>query len=192
MYQNEQPPLMTYRNTMNLGTIVVRALAVTVEVFLHVRIGARYIGLQALVAIPGIVIFSMFWHGHDVRPLWNFLVVFMLMAFAHRLDAFRRQNLGSVEHSRYSGYPWLLAKSKAHLEGPMKQVLEPVLTAVGGVWVTEWNQPLGMYLVVAAIGLFLSNSMNKAWETVQSMDLQDAICDQRQNANRFGQSRVRR
>lgn len=192
MYQNEQPPLMTYRNTMNLGTIVVRALAVTVEVFLHVRIGARYIGLQALVAVPGIVIFGMFWHGHDIRPLWNFVLVFMLLAFAHRLDAFRRQNLGSVEHSRYSGYPCLLAKSKARLEGPMKQVIEPVLTAVGGVLVTEWNQPLGMYLVVAAIALFLSNSMNKAWETVQAMDLQDALCEQRQNASHFGQSRRRR
>lgn len=192
MHQNEQPPLVTFRNTMNLGTIVVRALAITVEVFLHVRIGARYIGLQALVAVPGIAIFGMFWQGHDLGPLMNFLVVFMVMAFAHRLDAFRRQNLGSVEFSRYSGYPCLLAKSKAHLEGPMKQVVEPVLTAVGGVLVAEWNQPLGMYLVVAAIGLFLSNSMNKAWETAQAMDLQDAICEQRQNASRFGQSRGRR
>ena len=193
MYQDQQPTFVNFRNTMNLGSIMVRAFAVTIEVFLHARFGARYIGMQALAAIPGVFFFGMFWQGHDLNPLMYFLVAYMLMAVAQRVEAVRRFNLGHVEHSRYTGWPALLPKSCARLEEGMKHVIEPMLTGICGVVLgQQWNQPLGMYLIVAAICLFLSNSMDKAVETSQTLDLQDAIAEQRLKSRRFDQLRGRR
>jgi hypothetical protein len=196
MFQNQQQQqqggMFDFRTTMNMGVMVVRALAVTMEVFLHQGFGARYFGLQAVVAVPVIFIFGIFWQGHDLEPLMLFLALYVFACVYARIATGIRQYRGDCVHSRYSGYPSFLGRKAAHAEGNMKLLIEPCFVALCGFAMTEFNRPLGTYRVLAAIGLYLSNSMDKAWRAAQSMDLQDAVFEQRQKASRFDQLRGRR
>ena len=166
----------------NLFMFLIRMGAVTVEVFLHRRFGARHLGAQAAAAVPYILVFGSFWPENDPRPMWMFLGAYLFMLLCARIDVLRRQWRGDNEHSRYNGWPKCLRVSAGKNELLIKQFYEPLLIAVVAVLVFDWNPPLGAYLIFAAACLYFSVWINRMWETHRAMDLRDAIFDQQQSA----------
>src|SRR5258705_6583095 len=95
--------------------LVMRALACSVEVFLHKSstFGERYLGAQAAVALVIMFIFPAFVPGQDPAPLWYFACAFLLACAAIRTGVVRRQKRGDLgPHSFYTGTPLPFGKLK--------------------------------------------------------------------------------
>lgn len=165
---------------------VAQALAVSVEVFLHKRFGERFLGLQAAAACAVIFFFPIFWEGHDVTPLIAFLVAYLCMcafARAHMAVGARRQ--GQREHSYYTGWPHCMRFAGRMGEETVKCIIEPMLVFLTGVFVMPWSEPLGGYLMLASLGLFISTNVTRGQDRTRLLDMNDALIEQRKVAERF-------
>src|SRR5258708_18524770 len=111
MFQRSEKPRL--RDSV---AVFVRGVAVSVEVFLHKRFGARYLGQYAAVGFLGIVLFGVFARANQRGPLIWFGLAFLYAWLCAQVDAWRRFCRGDNEHSRYSGLPWMLRREMAHQE----------------------------------------------------------------------------
>ncbi len=159
---------------------IARSLAVSVELFLHRGFGDRYLGLPAAAGVPLILVFPIFWHGHDVGPLFGFLFAYMAMFLIERgrqLARFVRG--GSCEHTYYSGRPWALSVWRRLDETKVKCLWEPLLVLLLGALIMDFSQPLGGYLMLASAGLMVSANATRAQTHARVLDMHDAWIDQR-------------
>ena len=60
--------------------VLCQALEASIVVFLRRGFGARYFGVQAAAVIPVVLIYSLFWRGHDPVPLLVFLGLYLVGA----------------------------------------------------------------------------------------------------------------
>jgi len=166
-------------------TTAIGAGAVSGEVFLHRRFGSRYLNIQAASVLLIVPIYSCLWEGHDTRPLYWYLAAYLLMVFVARLSISYRQWKRDNEHTFYNGLPVLLRRSAYRYEQIFKQFVEPSLVIAVAFLMTDWNPPLGMYLVMVAFCLFIHSARMNGYAHLQLMDLHDAVIEQQQRAERF-------
>lgn len=174
------------KNAIGWIAFISGTLAVSVEVFLHRRLGARYLGLQAAAVILLVPLYSLFWEGHDVAPLAQFLAVYLVMCFFHRIgNAARSRRGGAQEHTRYTGYPRLMRLLPRTSERTVKLVIEPIIVFLVGTFTLPASEPLGSYLMLASAGLIVSTHLSAGYERTRALDMHDASIDQRQLAEDF-------
>ena len=170
------------RSTVSWLLFICRALAVSVEVFLHRSrsFGARYVGTQAAVAAVIIFCFPAFFERHDPRPMMWFLAAFLWMCLMARAGTVARQRGGEPEeHSYYTGRPRLMRVFRRIPEVNLKSVTEPFLVFVAGLVAHEMNEPLGTYLMFAAVALLVSVKLSVRYERVRALDMNDSLLEQR-------------
>jgi hypothetical protein len=154
----------------------------TVEVFWHKRFGQRYLGFHSLLALPVMVVFGGYWdsEGYDARPLAQFGIVYVLFLTLAIWGVAWRSWRGDIEHSRYSGLPRLFRPTTIKKELRIKEVYEPLVTIVIGLWITDLSSPpLGMWLVLAGVCLAGVNSLSRQFHHQQETAMQDAMIEQR-------------
>ncbi|MBI5433752.1 MAG: hypothetical protein HZA52_13050 [Planctomycetes bacterium] len=180
---SQQPaPPSDGRGALNWILLVARSLACTLEVFLHnpSTFGARYLQLQSLVGVGLIFFFPVFFEREDPRPMFVYAGVFFFACCVIRAKASLRRARGAPEeHSYYNGTPSLMRLFRSSSEMHVKGAVEPVLVALLGFALTEWNHPLGCYLVIAAVGLMLSVRASQRVDRARALDMNDAFHDQR-------------
>jgi hypothetical protein len=167
---------------------VCRALAVSIEVFLHRAgsFGERYVGTQSSIALVLIGFFPVFWPTEDPRPILWFDAAFFLRCMMIRTCTIVRRIRGRTQpHSYYSGWPWMLGARSRVPESRVKGFLEPLIVAVAGLLLQPWNQPLGTYLVIAAVALCISVQASVSQDRSRALDLNDAMADQRRIAEQW-------
>jgi hypothetical protein len=187
---NRDPSQPTVRPTDVFGWLmfICRALAITVEVFLHEAstFGERYFGLPAAAAALALLCFPVFWEGHDVSLLFVFLICYAAICMTIRLKTFaRRRRGGDQPHTLYSGRPRLLRLVRGMSEVKVKSMLEPMLVLLTGTLVLAINEPLGTYLLLAGFALLVSVNSTLAAERQRALDMHDAFIDQRGVVDRF-------
>lgn len=178
-----------FRNAVGAVVFVARAMALSVEVFLHrtSTFGERYVGLQAGAAL--LIIF--FWPvlcepGHNLDPLFGFLglVFFLLLCIRARI-ALRRKRGGPQPHSYYSGTPWLMRFTGRMSELKVKCEVEPFFVMAVGLLTVALNPVLGGYLTIASFGLLLTTNLARDYERKRALDMHDAHMAQRNVVERF-------
>lgn len=174
-----------FRSFAGWTAFVARSWAVTVEVFLHRRFGERYIGLQAVAAIPLVLLYTLFWNGHDLRPMFVFLAAYLALCLAARIGVALRRRRGPQLHSYYTGQPRLMRVLPRLSEFAIKRAVEPALLLVAGALTRAANKPLGTYLMLAAAALVITATLAAECERRQGLDLYDSYVDQRQASERF-------
>jgi hypothetical protein len=187
-----QPQMQDDRRQLQQGMgclmLVLRALAATVEVFLHrsSTFGDRYLGVQSGLAVPLIYFYPVFWEGHDVRPLYAFLLAYLFMCGVVRMASVARRRRGELgEHSYYAGTPRLMRIVGRMREATVKGVVEPALVLSVGAAVGKFNAPFGGYLMIAAGALFFSAQAMQTAERRRVLDLHDAYMEQRRIAEQW-------
>jgi hypothetical protein len=184
--QQQRGMLEDLKATSNWIAWICQVMSVTVECFLHDQFGERYMGAQAALAIPLILIFSLFFPASDVLPLFRFLEAYLLVSFLIRIETSIRRRRGTLPaHTRYNGRPFLARLLPRVNEVTIKRFLEPLLVFVVGCCTMPHSQSLGTYLIVAAIALAGSVNMWTAQQRVQAMDMNDAVISQTEIAERF-------
>lgn len=180
-----------FRNMVGGGVSILRALATSVEVFLHRpgTLGERYFeGLHIGVAMLIIAIWPAFCRPiHDFEWVYMFLGWFVAFCIAHKARINIRVKQGGPQpHSRYTGRPWVMSIFRRMSEATAKCVVEPVLTALIGAVIAQLiSPPVGGYLMVAALGLFISNNLPNRLERRRALDMHDAFMDQQNVVDRF-------
>lgn len=164
---------------------VCRSLAVSLEVFLHGRLGSRYLGLPGFGAAVLLALWTLGWPGYDLLPLLWFAGAYLAMCLLSRLGVFVRWLRKDIEHSYYTGRPHLLRIFPRWNELVLKRVLEPLLVCAIGIVVAQFNFPLGCYLTTASIGLALSVAITDERARTRALDLRDAIIEQRVTIRRL-------
>lgn len=164
-----------------------QSLAVSVEVFLHSRIGSRYLGGAGAFVLLIIPVYSTLWEEHDVMPLFQYLIAYLMLCAVVRVGSLRRRFKGTEGHSYYSGYPTLLYLPvlRRFSEPTFKAVIEPMLVFLTGTFVMPANEPLGSYLMMGAAGMFLSVALARSYQRTRMLDMRDAYIAERNVAEQF-------
>lgn len=193
--QQQQQPVSSTNgigNALSWILFAARSLAVTVEVFLHRSdsFGERYFGFQAAAGFLLILLYPLFWQEHDVSGVLLFLGAYLLMLLWARVrTALRVRRGGGQPHTRYSGRPGLLRISRRLSERFAKCCLEPLIVFLSGPPVMAWSEPLGGYLMLAGLGLFISTNAAAGYEGRRAADMHDAFIEQRSLAEEFRRMR---
>jgi hypothetical protein len=168
----------------DLGYVLLaaRALACSLEVFLHrsSTFGERYLGAQAALAALIIFVFPVFGEQQDPTPLWYFLGAYLVMCGAARAGIVARWKRGVLgPHSFYTGRPRLMGRLS---EKTVKGVVEPIVVWLTSAVIAEDWPLLASYLAVAGCGLLVSVQLTFAADRKRMLDLHDAYMEQRRNA----------
>ena len=183
--QQQQPQVdrgMGMKDAMSIGMAIARALATSVEVFLHQgkSFGERYLGPQSVVAAAIMFCFPIFWPDRDPEPLLWFLATYLFLLLCAKGKVAKRRARGKpMEHSYYTGRPRLLRLTRGRGEVRIKTTLEPALVLITGMVATGINEPLGAYLMLAGVGLGLTVTASAHQDRMRALDMHDALLDQR-------------
>ncbi len=173
--------------------LVVRAVAFSVEVFLHDpgSFGERYLRVRAVAAAIIIFFFPIFWdRHHNVVALMGFLLLFLIACGWIRLaTAIRIRKGGWQPHSYYNGRPTILRYFKRLNEEMVKTKIEPFLTFLIGALLMPVSEPLGGYWLLASVALLASTCLTKEYERTRALNMNDAYLDQKHIAERFREFR---
>lgn len=190
------PPQQSFgfANGVNLLMLLCQAMSLTLEVFLHRRFGERYIGLQGLIALGVLLGYAALWPEHSLIPLAVFAVLYIVMVVVARVGVFCRRFSGEQPgpgggHSRYTGEPRLKRWFPRMSELAFKRVIEPALGFMVGLLVCTASPPLGTYLVLASFALMATVNMTLGYDRQRTLDLSDAVIDQRVLARSYRRQR---
>lgn len=165
--------------------LLTRALAVSVEVFLHDRFGARYFGAQCVLApLLMLLCLALFPNASPV-PLLIVLANYLIACVVAAISARRRRSDGQACHSYYTGRSHLTRLLPCFGELTVKHRIEPVLTFLAGSVAARCNPPLAVYLMAAGLSLVVNGLLFEVGERVRLNDMTDAFLDQRRLAERF-------
>jgi hypothetical protein len=183
--------LQSLRGSANLVLWVIRVWALSLEMFLHRNLGVRYMGFQAGLALLLMSLYSVFWPGYDLRAFSWFMFLYLAMWIKARFENAAARRRGEVYHSRYTGWPSVVGPKAKFSEITAKRYVEPGFILAFGLMLRELlgEQPLGTYLIMGAVCLFLSVQLGSVVEGVRQMDLSDAVIEQEFTAERFRETR---
>jgi hypothetical protein len=173
--------------------LFLRSIAVTLQVFLHRKFGSRFIGSQGFVGLLVIVFFGAFIGVPGTTGLTAFLLAYLfacLVARAH-IDARKRRG-GDTEHSMYSGWPLLMSVFPRCSELKVKRFIEPAFVVIVAAAVMNFFPALGLYLLMAGGVLFTVVNYDEAEEQRRVQNMQDAVIEASQRAERFRSGHGRR
>lgn len=188
--QPQQPndPDLSFSRALGFALLLARALAVSVEVFLHRAgtFGERYLGLQAALAFVLMLIAPVLFPMGDPGPLYLFCALYFMRCIVVRAATLKRRLSGApLLHSYYNGTPALLPARSRVPEEKFKAAVEPLLVGVTGLALSEWNEPLGTYLLLAGLSLLVNACLSLRQEHERALDVNDAFLDQRRMADRW-------
>lgn len=180
------------KSSVNIIAFVAGMLAVSLEVFLHRSrtFGERYVGVQGAMVVLAVPLFGSLWPDEDLRPLFLFLLAFLFMCLLIRVSVLKRRFFGGLSgHTRYTGTPRIMPWVRGMSERTVKVILEPAIAFFSGAFLLAVNQPLGSYLMLAALGMFVSVNFDVGYDRVRAMDMNDAMLEQQDLATRLRQFR---
>ncbi len=180
---------LTTRGMMNVLLLGCRSWATSLEVIVHRAPGERYLGLQAAGVLLLVPFYGLFWSGYDLSLLMAFLPVYLVMCIVARVQIFRRRHRGERCHSYYSGWPRFLGPKAKISEVRMKRFDEPVMTFAAGWLIRQVDAPLGTYLMIGSVCMFINVNMSLALQQFQTLNMTDAVIEQEQIASRFREMR---
>ncbi len=190
MHQQQLPgsSKIEFQNIVSVFVFLCRALALSVEVFLHrvESFGERYIGVQAAAAMLLMIFFPICLKEHSPQPLFFFLACFLFMCICIRARVqLRRKRGGAQPHTLYTGTPRLMRFFRRMREEQVKAIAEPMFTFAVGVLAIPASQTLGCYLMLASLGLLVSANLTLGYDRKRALDMHDTFIDQRGAAERF-------
>ena len=189
---NSQTPDMLEdgRKGMNFLLLIIRAWAISLEVFLHHRMGARYPGNAGALVLVFVPFYILWWEEYDVTPMFFFMLAYLTMCVVHRLASIRRRlQKREMGHSHYNGIPLIWRFFRHQTECQVKLILQPALIFMYGILVAALNRPLGYYILGGTICMAASTAISMAIDRHETMNLHDSLIEQQMLAKRFREER---
>ncbi len=180
----EQNQFPTFEQSVNWSMLVIRAWAISIEVFLRGTFGLRALGLPALFVLFLVPIFSMFWPIDDLDWTLGFLGWYLLRCITIRLRHFFGRDNG--QHSYYSGYPLLLRDKWWRFEITYKRIVEPLIVFATGMYFHDmYRASFGAYLMIGAFCMFMSAHLGQNFDRAHALNMRDALLEQQSLASHY-------
>jgi hypothetical protein len=161
-----------------------RAIALTVEVFLHRGFGSRYVGC-GFIGVVIIFLFSMLFPGQNTSALLGFAALYGVMWLVALVNVgIRRWRKMNGVHSLYNGRPHLSRLLPNWKETNVKHV-ESLTAFLLGFGVHCLNRPLGDYLMFAAAFVFVRGYNLAVQRRDRAIRMNDQMIEQRLVAEQF-------
>lgn len=164
---------------------VARMLASPLEACLRREFGPKYFGLQAFASVVLLPLWMAFWPGRSSDGLIGFWVYVLFMFARARAESARMLRNGTNVHTRYNGWPRLSRWFPRMSEAALKAKCEPAFCFIAGILLFCVSEPLGSFVLVATVGLVLTQSTIEAVERARVTELNDAMIEQQILAERF-------
>ena len=186
------PGMQGSGNGMNILVAFLHVFATSIQVFLRYDFGKRYLGVQAVLVLFFVPFFTLLFPGYDLRPLLLLWPAYLGVCGIHRVRYLLGFSKTAGGHSFYNGRPLLTHLLPRLAESWIKRFSEPALVVLAGWMVSQVNVPLGAYLSVGGISLFVMENLLAIREEQQATDLNDAVIEQQLRAERFRHTRGER
>jgi hypothetical protein len=166
-------------------TLVFQSFAATVEVFLHRSFGSRYLSLRA---VGGMVVIILFASMIPLPGRWAvmlfFFAYFKACLVARAGVLWRKWKGIDLEHSRYSGTPYLMKVFPRWNEVKIKRFVEPAIVFLVAILLGNYVPALTMYLMVAGFALMITNNQAEEYERRRALMMRDDLIESQQRAER--------
>ena len=167
-----------------------RAIAMTIEVFLHCDFGHFCVGC-GLMGVFIIFMFTSVFPGQNPYPMFLFGVVYgvrwLFISVPTVIRYWRGKNL---PHARYNGRPYLWTLLSSWKEMNVKH-LEAAMVIALGFGVHYLNRPLGDYLMCAALLVLARGYHFDTQQRDRAVTLNDCVIEQEMIVERFRDMRGR-
>ena len=184
--QTEKRPNPDSRFVAEVVEGVGRSLALSVEVFLHRGFGSGYVGCGPL-AFLIMLGFAQFYSDQDMRPLGVFACFYGVLWLIATINVLIRWWRGNRNiHSRYNGRPHIWGLLPSWKEMNVKHV-ESLFVILLGYGIHLLNRPLGTYLMVAGVFVFLRGCSVASMKRQRAVELNDSVIEQKEVAEQFRQ-----
>jgi hypothetical protein len=161
-----------------------RAIALTVEVFLHRGFGSRYVGC-GFIGVVIIFLFSMLFPGQDTSVLLGFAALYGILWLVALFNVgIRRWRHINRVHSHYNGRSHLSRLLPNWKETNVKHV-ESLTAFLVGFGVHCLNRPLGDYLMFAAAFVFVRGYNLAMQRRERAIRMNDQVIEQKLIAEQF-------
>ncbi len=137
---------------------------------------------MAAVLIPG---YCLAWSPSNAFPVICFYFLFLGAAVAKAIRAYLRMRRGQSDHTRYSGRPNVLTTFPRLSEDKAKKYVEPLFVFTAGLLLVHLTPALALYLCVGAACVHLSAWETEKWMRTRALDMNDAVYEQQDIAERF-------
>ena len=190
MQQQQQDREMEFfaggKRLLNIAAFVCHAISTSVEVFIRTDIGTRYLNWQALAALPIMLAFGSFFPGQDVRPMFYYIVAYLVFCGRARLEQVINRWRGKpLGHSYYSGRPRALNCFRSWKERTVKLFVEPPYIFVVGGLAYFLFPSVGAYLMIASVAMFITQTLADMYQQARAMDMHDSVVAQQSVVERF-------
>ncbi|MFO0858347.1 MAG: hypothetical protein U0640_13445 [Phycisphaerales bacterium] len=183
--QGSWTPIEDAKSAFSLLAFASQVIAHPVEVFLRTGFGSQYFGIASLVAFFAVPMWMVFFPTESPVGIWCFWLLYIAMQVRARIETARLKSKGEVIHSRYNGWPRLAKAFKSLPESRVKAAIEPLAVFLCALAVMQGSVPLASYLIAAAFALAFNNALIDAVERARIRELNDAMIEQQQTAERF-------
>jgi hypothetical protein len=157
---------------------IINCMVFSLENFLHTDFGERYIAAKPVLAVIIMALFPALFSHCDPGPMYLFLLFFILIRIAGRLErVINRWRGRRPAHSLYTGRPILMRFIPFVGEVWIKR-LEPLLVMPVGLFLAAGNPPLGIYVIISAFLLLLCTMSQADTIRHQSLDMNDQLIEQ--------------
>ena len=162
-----------FRIALFLGKWLMRLLSASVETFLRVNFGRRYVWMPFAAFT-----FFLTCCAANPRPTvltYLFALGFFMLNVQHCIHVFRRRRLGAAEpHSASAGESWIFWQRFGLSQATTQRYIEPALCWMVGLIISLADPFLGCWLVASGVALFIKEQGNRVRATRRIIDANDA------------------
>jgi len=177
--QNKQRQVdhFNLRGGAMISNLLIDGLATTVTPFIRYGFGVDAFAHNALAAFVIILLYA----GESRDPVMiYYFYAWLLMLIGQRLETSRLARKGWVQHSRYSGHPWLALKLHfVKKEVTAKNVVEPMLCLVVGALLCPLSGALGGFVMLGFPSLLFQRAIQSQVNINRVRQMRDAAMEQR-------------
>jgi hypothetical protein len=184
--QQSESPFQSMQATAALMAWLARIFSTPVAVLLHEEYGWRFLGFTGPLAVLPFLILPAFFPKEAPWPILTLLALYIGRCTWVRIKQIsqRWRRIPPKNHTRYAGTPWLLRlRPQWREETALWMEALGVLVLGFGTW---WlNRPLGLFLILAALGHALWLAIQMTYSANQTLDMHDNAVAQQAVAERF-------
>lgn len=152
-------------------------------VFFRCRCGTHAFGLNGLFALLMIVVYAGVAEATEMFP---FLVLWLAFLCIRRGESVTMARRGQVEHSRYSGWPWLAIRFPfVRREQTAVGLIEPLFCLLAGTFLMPLSQPMGGFILLGVVSLTVKAGTEREINSARVRAMRDAQIENQQLVERF-------
>jgi hypothetical protein len=181
--QDKPKPGDTGRSVFHWLYLLANSHAACFLVFFRCRCGTHAFGLNGLFAMVMILLVGA---SAQAPEMFGFFLVWLAFLVIRRAESLSMPRRGLIEHSHYSGWPWLAIRFPfVRKVTTAVGLIEPLFCFLAGAFLLPLSQPLGGFVLLGFVSLTIKAGTERELHRARLRAMRDAYIEQTQLVERF-------